>query len=94
MKAELTKEVLEERIEELKADIKEFTIMELEAKTEKAKIRYGILLSQTKDLLMVTIEGLKYVDNYIEMKKELSELLEDDDLKELQGLLINIFKDL
>lgn len=94
MKAELTKEVLEERIEELKADIKEFTIMELEAKTEKAKIRYGILLSQTKDLLMVTIEGLKYVENYIEMKKELSELLEDDDLKELQGLLINIFKDL
>lgn len=94
MKVELTKEVLEERIEELKADIKEFTIMELEASTEKAKIRYGILLSQTKDTLMVTIEGLKYVNEKIEMKKEITDLMKNDELEELQNIVLKILKDL
>ncbi|MFW2490992.1 hypothetical protein ACN077_20855 [Clostridium chromiireducens] len=88
MKAELTKEVLEERIEELKADIKEFTIMELEATTEKSKIRYDILLSQTKDTLMVTIEGLKYVENYIEMKQELKDLMGTDDFEDIVKMVL------
>lgn len=61
MKSEILLRVLDERIEELKEDIKEFTIMELEATSEKEKITYGVKLAQTRDLLMVTIEGIERV---------------------------------
>lgn len=93
-------ELIEERIKELKADIKEFTIMELEATTEKDKFRYGMKLAQTKDTLMVTMEGLENAKKrsslHDEIKKEIDELMSmpynEIDFEDIQNILIKMFK--
>lgn len=52
-------EILEERIEEIKADILEFSALELDAVDEKSKLRYGMLVAQYNDMLADTRKGLE-----------------------------------
>lgn len=93
-------ELFKERIEELKADIREFTIMEVDAVTERDKVRYGIKLAQTKDTLQETRVALELAEQKLklqqELESEISELfnvsLSDIDIEDIEELLKTIFR--
>lgn len=93
-------EIFNERVEELKADIKEFTIMELEATTEKNKFKYGMKLSQTKDLLNSTKEALKLTQDRLrfhnEIESDIDDLMnkdpEDIEFEDIERILAKMFK--
>lgn len=63
--------VLEERIEELKADIKEFTELKLEAKSKIEDFRYHMLICQTEMLLDSTYEGIEHYEELYLLEEEL-----------------------
>lgn len=55
-------ELIKERIEEIKTDIKEFTVLELEATNEKDQLRYSLRVAEFKDTLETMQDNLKYAE--------------------------------
>lgn len=86
---ELLIELLKERIEEIKADIKEFSILEIKALDPKSKLRYGMMVAQYQDMLLSTCEGLEYAEEREKYLEGLDELL-NSDLEEVD--LEDLFK--
>lgn len=70
-------ELIKERIEEIKADIKEFTILELEATNEKDQLRYGLRVAEFKDTLETMQENLKYAEECEEAEKLIKALFKE-----------------
>ncbi|GEP65690.1 hypothetical protein CBE01nite_34580 [Clostridium beijerinckii] len=70
-------ELLKERIEEIKADIKEFTILELEANNERDKLKYELRVAEFQGTLEIIEDGLKFAMACEETDKTMRIFLKD-----------------
>lgn len=70
-------ELLKERIEEIKADIKEFTILELEANNERDRLKYELRVAEFQGTLEIIEDGLKFAMACEETDKTMRIFLKD-----------------
>ncbi|AVK48953.1 hypothetical protein AXY43_13470 [Clostridium sp. MF28] len=70
-------ELLKERIEEIKADIKEFTILELEANNERDRLKYELRVAEFQGTLEIIEDGFKFAMACEETDKTMRIFLKD-----------------
>lgn len=81
--------VLKDRIKVLKQELQEFAILEVEAETERDKIKWGLRIAETKELLNMNSTGLELVEEVIRLE---SEIEDTDDIMELMPIFEAIEK--
>ena len=72
--------VLFERIKELKQELQEFAILEVEAETERDKIKWSLRVAETKELLKINTTGLELVEEVIRLESQIEETEDFDEL--------------
>jgi len=87
-------EIIRERIEQIKADIKEFTILALEAKTERDKMKYGYLVAEFKDTLETTNRALKQSEACDKKREQIKKMMNDDTtaIEDIMKIVFNLMK--
>lgn len=72
--------VLINRIKELKQELQEFAILEVEAETERDKIKWSLRVAETKDLLKTNTTGLEIVEEIIRLESQIDDAEDFDEL--------------
>src|SRR5471030_200533 len=71
-------QILKGRVGELNQELKEFEILEVEAVTLRDKIKWGLRVAETKELLQLNTTGLEIVDKLMGIQSEIEQLNEGD----------------
>jgi len=86
--------IINERIKELNQELKEFAILEVEAVSVRDKLKWGLRVAETKELLSINIRGAELVEQCILLERKLAKAEDFDEVmsvfKEMNDMLENI----
>ena len=79
--------VLNERIKELNQELHEFAILEVEATTQREKIKWGLRVAETKELLSINTTGIEVIQEVAKLETKLANV---QDFEELMSIFEDI----